>query len=294
MRQSFRLGVFIVLLCGTAFADDAAAPVEAPAPAEAASPEPVAIDALATDSEIELRVAKAEDEYNQARWFWYVGLNQTYPKIGSEKYINDLFEPLTQAIAPKYDEINTIGDLRDWGLLITPLVGVGRRIGNHLTLSVHGGWAGGSVRTIQDERSIFLGANLHNDFYMYRSAYYADFIIDVHPFGHTKLKDYETWRERFRAARPKISLDVVLTHANYKAVVTLGLTRVIPNIRIELDDAWTLIGLRPHAALEIPYNRNNQLVFTAGYNFFTAQEQDFEGPTFSVVWQHFWKRQTFH
>lgn len=261
------------------------------------APEPgsAPIESLEADGALELRVAEAEEEANQARWFWYVGLNQTYPKIESEALINDLFEPLTQAIAPGYDEINTIGDLRDIGLLITPLVGVGRRLGDHWTLSMHGGWAGGSVRTIQDERSYILGLKLYNDFYMYRSAYYLDFIVDFHPWGHTKLKNYETWKERFRAARPKISLDTVITHANYNAVVSLALAnKILPNLRIELSDNWTLIGWRPHVALEIPYDRNNQIVVTAGYNFFQSQQQDFEGPTFSIVWQHFWKRQTWN
>ena len=251
----------------------------------------IPIEAIEADEEIELRIADF-DEPNDARWFFYLGLNQTFPKIESEDLINKLFEPLTQAIAPGFDEINTVGDLRDVGLLITPLIGVGRRIGDHFTVSMHGGWAGGYVRTEQRERILHIGPELYNDFFIYRGSWYLDFIVEAHPWGHTKLQAYDTWKERFKASRPKIALDFIFIHANYDSVVSLEVGRVLPNLRIELRDNWSIPGIRPHIGWEIPIDRHNQIVFTAGYNWFTRQRFDFEGPTFSVAWQHYWKRQS--
>jgi hypothetical protein len=231
-----------------------------------------------------------EEPPNESRWFWHLGMTSAFPRIESENLVKQLYDPLMRAIAPAYDDVFLIGDYRDWGLLLAPQLGLGRRVGDHLTLTVHGGWAGGKVRTKQDLRSWFFLAPFHNDFEIYRSAAYVDFAADIYPFGHTKLLDYGSWRERFKAARPKVAISTTITNANYKAKVKLGFFEpLLPNIGITIEDEWTLQSYKPRVGLEIPINRRNILSFDIAYNFFEDLQYDFNGPIVSVIWQHYWK-----
>lgn len=247
------------------------------------------LEEVDTDVKLELHDPSA-DEPNEARWFWHLGVTSAFPRIESEKLVSKLYDPIMRGLAPGYDDVTLIGDYRDMGLLLAPQIGLGRRVGDHLTFTVHGGWAGGKVRTVQDTRTWLFLLPFHNDFEIYRSSAYVDIAVDAYPFGHPKLLDYESWRERFKAARPKVALSTTLLEADYKAKVRIGFGNVLPNIGIDLTDKWYLQSYKTRVGLEVPINRRNVLSFDAAYNWFEDLQYDFNGPIFSVIWQHYWER----
>ncbi len=268
----------------------ASAPAQEPAPAPPSPDEAAkAVADIKTGGQITLA---ADREVNDARWFWHLGLTSSFPRIESEELVGKLYNPLMKTLAPGYDDVTLVGDYRDMGVLLAPQIGLGRRVGDHLTFTFHGGWAGGKVRTKQDAETLIPFLNLHNDFEIYRGAGYVDFAVDVYPFKHPKLLDYETWRERLKAARPKVALSTTIVQADYKAKVKIGLDKLpwIPNIGVTLTDEWLLQSYKTRVGLEIPINRRNVLSFDAAYNFFEDVQYDFNGPIFSVVWQHYWER----
>ena len=66
-----------------------------------------------------------------------------------------------------------------------------------------------------------------------------------------------------------------------------------PNlINLELSDGWRLPSINTHLGLEVPVNRRSSLSFTAGYSFFFEERQDFEGASFTMNWNHYFRRNT--
>lgn len=252
-------------------------------------PLPVPIPDMDTAEALSLR--GMDEEPNDTRWFWHLGLTSAFPRIESENLVKDLYNPLMRALAPAYEDVTLVGDYRDLGVLIAPQIGLGRRIGDHLTLTFHGGWAGGKVRTKQDLRSWILFAPLHNDFEIYRGAGYVDFAADIYPLGHPKLLDYGSWRERFKASKPKVALSTTITKADYVAKVKIGFfDPFLPNIGVTVKDEWLLQSYKTRVGWEIPINKRNVLSFDVAYNFFEDLQYDFNGPILSVIWQHYWER----
>lgn len=267
-------------------AEEPAAPAASPAPEAAAA----SVEELDTSQELTLK--GPEQEANDARWFWHLGMTSAFPRIESEGLVKKLYDPIMGALAPGYDPVQLVGDYRDIGVLFAPQIGLGRRIGDHLTLTLHGGWAGGKVRTKQDAMFWIPFINIHNDFEIYRGAGYVDFGADIYPFKHTVLKDYGSWKERLKAAKPKVALSTTFTMADYKAKVHIGIDKLnfLPHIGVKVTDEWFLQSYKTRVGLEVPINRRNILSFDIAYNFFEEQQHDFNGPIVSVIWQHYWER----
>lgn len=243
-----------------------------------------------TSESLQLQLDETNEEANDARWFWHLGITSAFPRIESENLVDELYDPLMQFLAPGYDDVTLVGDYRNMGLLLAPQIGLGRRLGDRLTLTFHAGWAGGKVRTEQDTRTWIFLLPFHNDFEIYRGASYADFAVDFYPLKHPKMKDYETWRERFKAGRPKVALSTTFTNAEYKAKVKIGFGNFLPNIGVTVTDEWSLQSYKTRIGYELPINRRNVLSFDLAYNFFEDLQYDFNGPIVSVIWQHYWDR----
>lgn len=276
----------VLSLATLANAEEPAAPAASPEPEAAAA----SVEELDTSGEISLK--GPEQEANDARWFWHLGMTSAFPRIESEDLVKKLYDPIMGALAPGYDPVQLIGDYRDVGVLFAPQIGLGRRIGDRLTLTFHGGWAGGKVRTKQDAAFWIPLINIHNDFEIYRGAGYVDFGADFYPLKHTVLKDYGSWKERLKAAKPKVALSTTFTKADYTAKVHIGIDKLnfLPHLGIKIEDEWLLQSYKTRVGLEVPINRRNVLSFDIAYNFFEEEQHDFNGPIVSVIWQHYWER----
>lgn len=235
------------------------------------------------------RVLPEDDEENEARsWFWFVGAVNAYPRMESEKLIGRYFDPAMRALAPGFDDVRTVSDYRDWGLIWAPQIGIGKNFGKRWSFSVQGGYEQGKVRTKADDDSIFFRVPLHTDFEIFRSAAYVGGGIDFFPWGHPALGKYETWRERLRATRPLVGGSVTMTRAGYTARVRFGLDG-IPNVGIKVSDTWTVFNLNLHVGAGMPLSRNTALAVNAGYNIFNRLDYDFGGFEISVAWQYFFR-----
>jgi hypothetical protein len=202
-----------------------------------------------------------------------------------ERLIRQLFDPAMGFLAPGYDPVKTIGDYRDNGLLWSPIVGVGRLVGHRWVVFVQGGYNGGKVRTVADDRSIFL-LPLHTDFEIKRTALYTGFGIDYYPWGRPVLREYDGFWTRVRAAKMRVGSRFMATYATYDAKVKIGL-KPFPNLAIKSTDSWLIPSINPTIGIDIPKNERNAISIDASYGFFEDQKQDFNGWAFGVLWQHF-------
>lgn len=221
-------------------------------------------------------------------WFYFAALVNAYPKIGSEKPIDRFFNPAMRALAPGYDDVRTIGGLRDDHLLWAPHAGVGKVLSDKWALFFNAGFIRGKVRTKADDASRLL-LPLHTDFEIQRGALYGTIGLDYYPFGMPERRGYRGVRERLRAARPWLGPRVTLTYATYDAKVKVGF-KPLPNlINLDLHDAWLLPSLSPTAGVDIPLDRLSLLSLSASYNVFWEQERDFEGAAYTISWKRFFR-----
>lgn len=254
----------------------------------AAFAEPTLDDA--TDSVLELPTVQKlhlddEPEQRYSKWYMHYGAANAYPKIESEKLVRDLFDPLMKFLSPGHDEVLLVSDLRDLGIVWAPQLGVGRVFGEWFSVTMLGSYAGGTVRTKQTNRSIFL-LPLHSDFAIARSAAVLDFAFDFYPFKTPKRRDFDNWKDRFRASRPRIGVNPTYVWATYDAKVSIQFVP-FPNIGIKLHDKWFIPSYQARIGWDIPIDRRNLLQFNAGYQWFTEEERDFNGAVFSIAWKSF-------
>ena len=222
------------------------------------------------------------------RWFLFTDLVNANPKLKSEELIEDYFDPAMRLLAPTFDDVTTVGTLRDEHLLWVPQLGVGRLLGSHWRLYLQAGYTAGKVRTKADDTSIFLFP-LHTDFEIQRGAASTTLGLDFFPWGHASLDTYDGLRQRLKAARPKIGSSATFTHATFDAKIKAGFAPFPHLLDLHLSDSWYLPSINVNVGAEIPMTPKNSLGFNAGYNFFFDREDDFEGPAFTLTWSHYFK-----
>lgn len=223
----------------------------------------------------------------QRRWYLHVGAINVYPKLESEELLVLLNDGL-RLIAPGFDDVNTVGDLRDARLLWPPQVGLGYVINEHWSFAGQIGWSAGKVRTESTDPTIFLGIPLRTDFVIRRGAAYVGLGFDYFPLGMMEQRRYSGLGDRLRGMRPFVGSSVTWTRASYDVKVQLGLGP-LPNLRVKLSDHWLVTNVNAHVGVDIPLNRNGGLAINYGYNFFLEQAFDFDAWALSVEWKRFLK-----
>ena len=220
------------------------------------------------------------------RWFFLLAAVNAHPRLESEKLIHKYWEPAMRLLAPGYDGVNTIGDLRDDFLLWPPHVEFGRVLSRRWALLFQVGYTAGKVRTKDNDPSIFL-LPLHTDFEIGRSALFGGVGVDYFPFGMPELREYKGIMERLRAARPGFGPRFVLVRATYDVKMKMGF-RPFPNLlSLELSDKWLVPSLNLNACTDIPLGKRSALSLNAGYSFFKERAYDFEGPLFTIAWKRY-------
>ncbi|MFO7975041.1 MAG: hypothetical protein R6V12_10455 [Candidatus Hydrogenedentota bacterium] len=216
-----------------------------------------------------------------AKWFFLFALVNTYPKLDSEKPIDRFFNPAMRFLAPSFDDVYTISDLRDDHLIWPPHIGIGRVLSRRWSLFFQCGYASGKVRTKATDPSILLFP-LHTDFEIQRGAAYAGVGLDFFPLGQVEQKKYTTWRERFLGTKPVIGFRYTGTYALYDAKVKVGFVPFGNILSLKLDDAWWVSSVNANIGLDMPITRRTHLTCNAGYNFFFNRAYDFEGSAYTL------------
>jgi len=232
-------------------------------------------------------IFQSTEEKRQLRWYFFAGAVNAYPRMESERLIRKLYDPIMRAIAPGHEAVNTVGDLRDAHILFVPQMGFGVALGKRWAISMHGGYAAGTVRTEQTNRSILL-IPWHEDFSIKRGAGFIGGAVDFYPFGHAELREYEGFKDRFKGIRPFGGASVTVTNATYDAKVQIGF-KGLPNLGIKISDEWVLPSLNLHYGVDIPINEYSQISTNIGYDHFWEQEQDFESWAFSMTYKYFFR-----
>ncbi len=250
----------------------------------AASANAQPLRASETDDDFPELVAREDDA--PRRWWILFSMVNAYPKLERETLIEEVFDPIIGVLSPGYGGTRTFTEMRDKGLLWPPQIGFGRMMSDHWALSFHFGYSAGKVHTDDTNPSLLFGAPLHVDFEIRRSALYAGLDLDVYPFGAAELREYASWGERFRAAKPALGTRLTWTEAGFDAQVKLGIGRV-KLAEINLEDTWLIPSVNVNVGVDVPLGKRSVLVFNAGYNFFKEEKQDFDGPAFTVAYRYF-------
>lgn len=221
-------------------------------------------------------------------WFFLLGFSNAHPAIQSEQLIDRYFDPIISSLAPTYDEITTVGDLRDDFLLWVPYVGVGRILSDKWAAFAQVGYAAGKVRTEADDRSLLV-LPMHTDFEIKRAALYGGVGLDYFPFGMPELKEYRGVMERLRAAKPNIGTHLTWTNATYEAKVKVGFKPFDNFLNYKEDDEWLLPSASANIGVDVPMNKRSQISINASYNRFNDKRDDFEGPSYTIIWKRYFK-----
>lgn len=240
---------------------------------------------VAADTEV--APAPAPEKAPPNRWFLLLAWVNVYPKLESEKLVDKYFDPAMRFFAPGYDDVFTISDLRDKGLLWPPHFGIGYVLSPKWSVFFQSGYTVGKVRTEADDRSILL-LPLHTDFEIQRGAAFFGVGVDFFPLGGVEMKRRKGLRQRLQDAKPSLGARYTYTYATYDAKVKAGF-KPLPNIGVRLSDSWFLPSVNLNLGFDIPLDERNLLFCNAGYAFFWEQEHDFSGPAFTIGWKHFFR-----
>lgn len=241
----------------------------------------------ATDPEA-VRAEGSESARNDRPWFVFLQLVNPYPHMKSEEPIHSLYNPAMRLLAPGFNDVRTVGDLRDEHKLWVPQFGAGKVLSDHWVVYFQGGWTKGKIRTKATDRSIFL-LPMRTDFLIERGATSTTFGANYYPFGVVELRHYESLRDRLHAVKPMVGTDMTWTYATFRAQIKLGFSPFRDVLNLELSDAWYVPSIGAHAGLEIPMNEKNSIVFGGGYSFFLKQEEDFQGASFTINWNRYFR-----
>jgi len=219
-----------------------------------------------------------------SRWFYFLAAANVHPGLASEELIEDYFNEPAHWFAPGFDDVRTVGDLRDEFLLWTPYIGIGRVMGKHWSLFLQGGYSAGTVRTKAKDRSRIL-LPLYTDFSLRRGALYGGGGLNFYPFGLTD----RAGETGLKGAKPFIGTRLMWTEATYDVKLKIGLWPVKDLIRVNVSDRWLLPSVSTNVGLNVPLTERSELELNIGHSFFFDQESDFEGAVFTVQYNRFFK-----
>ncbi len=237
-------------------------------------------------SDLSLASLPAEDE--ELKWFVFIQLVNAYPNLESEQLIESIFNPIMHFLAPSYDDVTTVKTLRDNNMLLVPQFGFGRILSDRWTVYLQAGYSAGKVRTIADDRSIFL-LPLHTDLEIARSAFSTTLGADFYPLGMVKLKKYDSIWERVRGAKPKLGTSVTGTYASFDARIKVGFHPVPYLVDVKISDAWYVPSINANLGIDFPIGKKTTFVVGGGYNFFDYKKEDFGGSSFTATLNYFFK-----
>ena len=222
------------------------------------------------------------------RWFTMVALVNSYPTMQSEDLVRRYFDGIMHVLAPDYEDVRTVSDIRDDALLWVPYLGVGYRVSDRVAVFLQAGYTEGKVRTKANNPSIIL-LPLHTDFEIQRGALYGGIGVDYFPWRMPELRPYKGIGERLRASRPFIGGRLTWVHATYTAKVKVGFKPFRNFIDVEIEDAWRIPSVNTSVGLDVPLGERSLLSFNGGYTFFDERDFDFAGPSYTIGWKFYFR-----
>lgn len=277
----YMLPIAVTLVAALACAE----PVSPEQPPEKPVPDKVSLEKGWKEAKAESQ----DDKHSQwlSRCYIFVAASNAYPRMRSERYIKTYYDGISKLIAPGYDDVTTVSDMRDKGLVWAPQLGVGYAINNHVAASMYGGYLEGKVRTEANDRSIIL-LDYHSDFEIQRAALYGGDSVDVFPLGMPERKKRKGLIDRLKAARPYVGAGITWTHAAYDAKAKLGI-KPFENISVEPSEEWTVPNISASIGVDVPLTERSSFAAHYSHNRFLRLRDDFEGPSFTFAWKHFLK-----
>lgn len=224
------------------------------------------------------------DHQSGSRWFYFLATANVHPGLASEDLIEDYFNEPARWFAPGFDDVRTVGDLRDEFLLWTPYIGIGRVVGKRWSFFLQGGYSAGTVRTKAKDRSRIL-LPLYTDFSLRRGALYGGGGLNFYPFSVADRAD----KKGLKGAKPFIGTRLMWTEATYDVKLEIGLWPVKDLIRVDVSDRWLLPSVSTNVGVNVPLNERSELELNVGHSFFFDQESDFEGAVFTIQYNRFFK-----
>jgi hypothetical protein len=220
------------------------------------------------------------------KWNVLFSLVNIYPALESESLVKDIYDPLMRILAPGYDNVYTVGDLRDDHVLLAPHIGIGYSITPRWSFCMQGGYSAGTLVS-EDTWPSRLLLPLHSHVAITRGGYYVTAGFDFWPLKQVEQKKYAGWGERVRGIRPMIGARYNLNYATFDAKVKIRF-KPLPNlIDVKISEAYMLTGIIVNAGFDMPITAYSHMTFEADYNFFQSHEEDFNGPAITIGIKHY-------
>ena len=222
------------------------------------------------------------------KWFVVFSAVNSHPNLKSEELVDRYFNRTMRVFAPEFDDVKTVGDLRDDYLIWPPSLGFGCNLSARWAAMGQAGYSGGAVRTKANDPSSFLFP-LHTDFEIKRSAFYANVGLNWYPLRMPQQCPRGGIWPRLRDARPYLGSRLTWNLAAYQAKEKVGLHPLGNFLSLKQRDRWSLISLTANLGLDIPVTKQHVFFLETSYNYFFEEHQDFGGPAFTLGWKYFFR-----
>jgi len=249
-----------------------------------AAADPLAIQGHAVQEATPIEFRSDPETEKHSRLFLRTGLLNVYPKLESERQLTRFFNASMGGLAPGFEPVTGVAQTRDDGTLVQPRLGLGYVLSDHWTFTVQAGASQRKIRHRGLNPSLFAGLPLHTDFESRIASRFIGAGIDVYPMGIPERRPYETWSERFKAARPYAGVGGTALQSVFRTRISVAVLP-FPNVGIRYRRTSVVYSWNLRGGVELPINARNSLVFGAGYNRFNRQREDFDGMFISIDWQ---------
>lgn len=223
---------------------------------------------------------KAEEDKPRRWYLRFEGLN-IYPDLEDEKVLEGPGNTAFRLLTVNHEDFETFSQQRDNAGLWAPQMGLGRDIGNRLSIFAQAGYSTGILRTNQRKPTRLL-LPLRSSLEMRRGGTYLVLGADYYPFGFPAQRRYHGLVDRLRETKPVAGARVSLNRTVFDGNFNLGSPPVSRLLHVRMDKAWYIFNFYPTLGAEIPLTENTTVSLSATYNYPSQQKENLRGPGISI------------
>jgi len=241
----------------------------------------VALPAIAQDN------APAKEPRENSNWYFFNGNTNSYPRLDSAaKQIDREINGSLRLLAPTFEDVETFEDQRDNMGIWTPVIGVGKLLSDKWDVFAQTGYSAGKVVTRATVPSLLV-LPLHSDVEIQRTTFFAGVGAAWFPFGVVEMDKYDGLRERLRETKPYLVSTLHCNNMGYKAKVKAGPRPIGNFVNTVEEESWWIGSSAIGAGIDVPATRRDIVSFNVQYTFFYDHGDDFNGPSMTFNWKHF-------
>jgi len=214
---------------------------------------------------------------------WYLrleGLN-IYPDLEDEKLLEGPANGAFRLLTFGHHDLRTFSEQRDNAGLWAPQTGVGRDIGEHVSVFAQAGYSTGILRTDQRNPTRLL-LPLRSSLEMRRGGTYVVIGADCYPYGFPAQRRYHGLVDRLSETKLLAGVRFSYNRTVFDGNLNLGSPPLSRLLHVRMDKAWDIFNFYPVLGAEVPVTQNTTVSFSATYNYPSQQKENLRGPGMSI------------